>query len=105
MIKRKIKRKEKDCVGLGGEGLADAALAGKGDIQLGENGGSVGLEGLKGERLAELEAESGAGDDGAWGDDEQSEFGAFDGALEAIPERGRHAAEFRGGSVAQVEHN
>lgn len=75
------------------------------DIELGERVGAVGLERGEGERSGELEAKGGAGDEGARGDDEEGELGAFDGALQAIPERSGHAAEFPGGDFAEVEHD
>jgi len=79
------------------------ALAVEGGIELGEELRTVLVEGGERGSGRELEAEGRAGNEGTGGDDEESEFGAFDGALEAIPEGGGHAAEFVRGGVAEVE--
>ncbi len=81
------------------------AVAGEVRGEVREEVGTVGGEGGEGVRGGEFEAESGAGNEGAGGDDKQGQFGVLDGALEAIPERGGNAAQVAEGRAAEIEHD
>ncbi len=81
------------------------AVAGEVGDEVGEEVGTVLGEGGEGMRGGKFETEGGAGHEGARGDDEEGEFGVFDGALEAIPEGGGHAAQVAQGGIAEVEHH
>lgn len=81
------------------------AVALEGERESREVGGAVLVESGQRVTLFEGEAQGGARHEGARGEHEQGEIGAFDGALQAIPERSGHAAQFVRGSGTQIEHD
>ena len=80
-------------------------LAGEVRGEVREQVGAVAGEGGEGVGDVEFEAQGGAGHEGAGRDDEQGEFGAFDSALQAIPEWRGDPTQSSQGGVGEIEHH